>query len=95
MTFLKASDIKWLKFLAGEKLSFGFPYYIFIYTFAYLFFSLQHARHHAKFQEKIIQFFQKQNVRIQKCKHLEFRKKFRDLDLNLGASCVDVSVEAI
>ena len=95
MTFLKASDIKSLKFLPEERLNFGFPYYIFIYTFSYLLFSLQHARHQAKFQEKIIQFFQKQNVRIQTCKHLEFREKVRDLDLNLGAICVDVSVEAM
>lgn len=51
---LKVSNFKWLKFLVDEKVSFGSPYYIFIYSFAYLLLSLQHVRHHTKFQETII-----------------------------------------
>lgn len=100
---MKVSDLKWLKLLANEKASvfriicsfIYFPYHTFMYSFAYLLPSLLYARYPAKCWEKIIWSFQKRNVRVWKCRHLEFRIKVRDLDLGLGAPYVDVLAEAL
>lgn len=90
MAFLKGSYLKWTTFLALKRALVFYIMYFIIHLLVFFFFILQQAKHQAKSEEKTIGFLKKQNVGVWKCKCLVFGMKIRDLDLELGATWVEV-----